>query len=360
VVIGGGVMGTSALYHLARAGCADAVLLERDALASGSTSAAAGGIRAQFSDELNIRVAIECIARFARFAEEFETSIDFRQTGYLFLLRQAELAQFRRSVALQRSLGVPVELIGVDEALRLVPGTSPTDLAGATWCPIDGQATPEAVVQGYARAARRLGARTVLGRPATAIVTANGKVTGVATVDGVISTPIVILTAGVWSRELAATAGLDLPVTPERRYVYQVDGRGPLPERIPLTIDFSTGFYFHGEGTGILLGGPWPTVDELAPIALERLPILAELGIRGGWSGLYEMSPDHNAMVGAAGPVGGLLYATGFSGHGFQQAPVVGEYLADVALGRPPFLDLSAFSVDRFDSAGTRPEANVV
>jgi sarcosine oxidase subunit beta len=210
------------------------------------------------------------------------------------------------------------------------------------------------------RAARRLGARTVTGCAARQILVQDGRVTGVVTDQGTIATPRVFCAAGVWSPELARTAGVDLPVTPERRYVYHTDGRGPLPASIPLTIDFATGFYFHGEGTGLLMGGPWASAEDLAPVAVERLPVVADLGIAHAWSGFYEMSPDHNAIVGASATVAGFYYATGFSGHGFQQAPVVGEYLADLALDRPPALDLSAFAVERFSHARPRPEANVV
>jgi glycine/D-amino acid oxidase-like deaminating enzyme len=360
VVVGGGVLGASTLYHLAAAGCPQPLLVERASLASGSTSASAGGIRAQFSDELNIRIALLAIDRFARFAEEFETPIDYRQCGYLFLLREPDVPVFRRSVALQQSLGVPARLLPVGEALGLVPGVSPDGLAAATYCPIDGQATPEAVVQGYARAARRLGARTVTGCTAREVLVRGGRVCGLVTDRGTIDTPMVFCTAGVWSPALAATAGVTLPVTPQRRYVYQVAGRGPLPASIPLTIDFATGLYLHGEGTGLLLGGAWPSAAELAPVAVARLPALADLAIVNTWSGLYEMSPDHNGIVGAAREPAGFYYATGFSGHGFQQAPVVGEYLADLALGRPPALDLTPLSADRFAGDRYRPEANIV
>ncbi len=360
VVIGGGVVGASTLYHLARAGCRDAVLLERHTLASGSTSAAAGGFRAQFSDELNIRIAVECIARFARFADEVGADIGFRQVGYLFLLRAEEVPAFRASVALQRSLGVPAEVIDVADALRHVPGTSPDGLTAATYCPIDGLATPEAVVHGYAAAARRLGARVQQGTAANEITVEAGHVTGVRTPHDFIATGTVVLAAGVWSAGLGRTAGVDIPVTPERRYVYYCATAGPLPARTPLTIDFATGFYFHREGSGLILGGPWATEEALAPFALARLPFAAHLGVASAWSGLYEMSPDHNAMVGACDEPAGLLYATGFSGHGFQQAPVVGEYLAGLALGRPSTMDLSALSLRRFADARPRPEALVV
>ena len=370
VVVGGGIVGTSTLYHLAAAGCRGAVLVERDTLGSGSTAAAAGGIRAQFSDELNIRIAQEAIARFARFADEIGVDIGFRQTGYLFLLQAGEVGTFQRSVALQQSLGVPSRLITPAEAAAIVPQVRVDDLAAATFCPIDGSADPGSAVQGYAAAARRLGARILQGTPATGIVVEGDRVVGVTTGRGVIATPTVVCAAGVWSRAFAATAGVDIPVRAERRYVHLTTEGGDLPAELPLTIDFATGFYFHREGPGLLLGGPWAAAEDLAPVALHRVPALADLPIRPGWSGDYEVSPDHNAIVGATASPRGFLYGTGFSGHGFQQGPVVGCYLADLALGREPVLDLAPFSLDRFAGSGSdasgdtgpglRTEANFV
>jgi sarcosine oxidase subunit beta len=360
VVVGGGVVGASTLYHVAAAGCRGAVLVERDTLGSGSTGAAAGGIRAQFSDELNIRIAHECIARFARFDSEVGGDIGFHQCGYLFLLGAGDVAGFEASVARQRSLGVPTRWLTPDEAAAVVPGLRVDDLAAATFNPTDGGADPGAVVQGYAGAARRRGAHVVQQTTALRILTNAGVVSGVETTAGTVSTPRVVCAAGVWSRTLAATVGVDLPVRPERRYVHLSGGADGLPRELPLTIDFATGFYVHRERSRLLLGGPWADPADLAPVALHRLPVLGDLPIRPGWSGLYEMSPDHNAIVGAAGAPEGLLYATGFSGHGFQQAPVVGEYLADLALGRAPLLDLSPLSLDRFASSTSRTEANVV
>ena len=170
----------------------------------------------------------------------------------------------------------------------------------------------------------------------------------------------VVLAAGVWSRELAATAGLEIPVEREARHVFFTGPGDGLPQRLPLTIDFATGFYFHREGAGLLFGGREASLEELAPVAAARLPVLADLDVRGGWWGYYEMSPDHNAVVGAAGEPAGLLYATGFSGHGFQQGPVIGEHVALLALGLPTRFDLGPFSVERFEGGATRPERNVV
>jgi sarcosine oxidase subunit beta len=360
VVVGGGIVGASALYHLAAAGCRDAVLLERDTLGSGSTGAAAGGIRAQFSDELNIRIAVESLTRFERFADEIGADIGFRRSGYLFLLPADAVADFEAAVALQATLGVPTRMITPDEAAALVPQLSLDGIAAATFNPTDASADPGAAVQGYVDAARRHGAAVFQGVTADRVLHEGGRVVGVATSRGTIATSRMICAAGVWSAELAATAGVSLPVQAERRYVFQTAGEDDLPADLPLTIDFATGFYLHRERHRLLLGGPWATAEELAPIALARVPALADMPIRAGWSGLYEMSPDHNAIVGAATDPAGFLYATGFSGHGFQQSPVVGRYLAEVALGADPSFDLSAFSVERFSTGTLRRERNVV
>jgi sarcosine oxidase subunit beta len=192
------------------------------------------------------------------------------------------------------------------------------------------------------------------------IVVENGRVTGVETRRGRIDTNSVILTAGVWSRELAATADFDLPVEPERRFMY-VTGEAPqFPKRLPLTIDFTTSFYFHREGEAILFGGREQSLDGLAPQAARRVPALAELELRHSMWGFYEMSPDRNALIGAAPEPAGLLYATGFSGHGFQQGLVVGEHLAQLALGVEPTFDLSQFDVQRFARGVARAELNVI
>ena len=360
VVVGGGVTGASALYHLTAAGCQNVLLLERDTLCAGSTSKAAGGIRAQFSDELNIRMALENIRRFERFGDEIGVDIDFKQWGYLIMVGSGSLPQFRQALELQHRLGVPSELVGPDEIARIVPQLATDDLAGATFCPIDGYATPESVGQGYSAAAVRRGARVVQGCEVLSVTVEEGGVTGVATTMGPISSPLVIIAAGVWSVDLAAVVGLHLPVTPEPRHVWLTEPGDPLPHELPLTIDFDTGFYFQREGQSLLFGGRQKSLEELAPLATHRLPVLADLGIRPGWWGYYEMTPDHNAVIGAADEPSGLLYGTGFSGHGFQQAPVVGEYLACLALGLEPPLDLSPLSVERFASAAARPESYVI
>jgi sarcosine oxidase subunit beta len=356
--VGGGAIGAGTAWHLARLGLDDVVLLERDALASGSTSKAAGGIRTQFADELNIRIGLRSLAEFERFAELTGVDIGFRQYGYLFLLDQpADVEVFRGALSLQQRLGVPSRELAPAEAAEIVPQLAVDDLLAATFCPLDGYATPEAVVQGYAAAA---GVRVRQGRGLTGIAVRDGRIVSVDTTAGPIATGTVVCAAGVWSREVAAMAGLDLPVSAEPRWVWFTPQDGGLPERLPLTIDFSTGFYVHREGPGLAFGGRERTLEELAPHAMHRLPVLEELPIQTSWWGNYDVSPDWNAIVGEAAEPSRFLYATGFSGHGFQQAPAVGEHLAELVVGREPTLDLSAFSLDRFEQGAVRAEHFVV
>jgi glycine/D-amino acid oxidase-like deaminating enzyme len=351
IVIGGGAMGVSVAWHLRRLGIDDVVLLERDSLASGSTSKSAGGIRAQFADELNIRIALRSLDEF----EQME-GIDLRQHGYLFLLDdEGDLERFQAALALQHSFGVPSRELSVEEALEIVPQIDPEGLIAATFCDLDGYATPEAVVQWYAK-----GLDVQQGCAATGIHVAAGQILGVETERGRIATGTVVCCAGAWSADVAAMAGVEIPVEGESRWMFFTPEDGGLPERLPLTIDFSSGFYFHREGPGLVFGGREQSLEELAEPASRRLPALAELPVQSSWWGYYEVSPDHNAIVGEAAEPSRFLYATGFSGHGFQQSPAVGEHVAELVAGREPTLDLGAFSVERFARGETRPEAFVI
>jgi sarcosine oxidase subunit beta len=374
VVVGGGVIGTSVAFHLAEAGLEGVVLLERAELASGSTSRAAGGVRAQFSDPLNIAIARRSLEAFGRFGERPGAEIDLRRVGYLFLLDRAEdVEAFERSVALQNEHGVPSRLLGPAEARALSPLAGVEGVLAATFCPLDGHASPEAVVQGYAAGARREGARIVTGCEVTGIELEDGEIRRVRTSAGTIETGAVVCAAGAWSRAVGRMAGIDLPVEPVLREIAYTAPVPGLPERIPLTIDFTTGFYFHREGPGLLFGmadrRQPPGFDAPADpdwllhvlaVAERRCPALPELGIAGGWRGFYEVSPDHNALVGEAAGVSRFLYATGFSGHGFLQGPAVGELVRDLVLGREPFVDVAALSAERFAARTLRPEHNVV
>jgi sarcosine oxidase subunit beta len=374
VVVGGGVIGTSIAFHLAEAGVPDVVLIERDELGAGSTSKAAGGVRAQFSDALNIQLGARSLRAFADFRARPGQEIDFRQIGYLFLLSRAEdVTAFEQSVALQRQFGVPSQLIQPTEAKRLSPLISTDGLLAAAFSPDDGLATPEAVVQGYAAGARRHGAHLETACELLEVRLHGEAIRAAVTSKGVIQTPALVCAAGAWSRQVGAMAGVNLPVTPYRRQVLLTGPVPGLPERLPMTIDLASSFYFHQEGPGLLLGMSLPDeppgfnlsrddawIPRLAEVIARRAPSLAEVGVVGGWAGLYEVTPDHNALIGEAPRPTRFLYATGFSGHGFLQGPAVGEVVRDLFLGRRPPVDVSPLAVDRFRQGTARPELHVV
>jgi sarcosine oxidase subunit beta len=358
VIVGGGVIGASTAFHLGEAGVEDVLLLERGELGSGSTSKGAGGVRAMFSDELNVRIALRSLEAWGAFSIRPGWEIDLHRVGYLFLLdRDEDVTEFERGVEMQNRLGVPSRMVSVDEAHELSPLAGLDGVLAGAFCPLAGHATPEGAVQGYASAARALGVRIETHTTVTAIQEGT-----VLTDKGPVESRCIVCAAGPWSRAIGEMAGIDLPVVPERRrigYTGQLD----IDCGVPMTIDFASGFYFHREGPGLLFGtsdvcakqDEWLECAE--PILRRRAPILLDAPLAGGWWGDYEMTPDHNALIGvAAGAPGRFLYATGFSGHGYQQAPAVGENVRDLYLSRDPFVDVAALAAERPE----RRERNVV
>ncbi|MBO8184145.1 NAD(P)/FAD-dependent oxidoreductase [Streptomyces spirodelae] len=375
VIIGGGVMGASTAFHLAEAGVRDIVVLERGDLGRGSSGKPIGGVRAQFSDPLNIELGHRSLHAYRNFPTRPGTDIGLESVGYLFLLTSEEqLRDFETSVAVQNSLGVPTRMTGPEEAQRLCPYVSTDGLLAAAYSPTDGHARPGLVVQGYARAAADAGVTIATHTEVTGLETAGGRVTRVHTEHGALSCRTVVCTAGAWSQQIGEMAGISLPVRPVRRQLAFTAPLDPPAPRIPFTIDFASSAYFHNSDDGLLLGLADPDqpdgfdttwtpewLELFRAVARRRAPELADMTTVGGWAGLYENTPDHNALIGRSGELDNFLYATGFSGHGFLQAPAVGEVMRDLFLGRRPFADISPLSADRFRTgAEVRPEAHVV
>jgi len=379
VVVGGGAMGTSIAYHLAAAGAGRVILLEREAvLGMGSTGRCAGGFRIQFSSEINVRLSLASVRMIRSFSKQHGLPLDIDVDGYLFLVRdEASWAGYRAAAAMQRSLGARVEELDAPAVAGLIPGLVTDGLVGATFGPDDGIADPSGLTNGYATLARRAGAGIRLGTAATAIRVSDGgsRVTGVSTRDVDIDAPIVVNAAGVWARDLAATCGIDLPIEPQPRHVVTTSGFPGRPERRTLVIDTATMFYFHREGAGVLIGMPrladaiatFETVvddrwiaEELLPQAIRLLPALEDAGLARSWVGLYEMTPDHHAILGPVDGLDGLYLANGFSGHGFQHAPIVGKVIAELITGTPPTVDVSALRLERFARGELIVESHVV
>jgi sarcosine oxidase subunit beta len=376
VVVGGGVVGASAAYHLAAAGVGNVLLLERsDHLAAGSTGACAGGFRQQFSSEVNIRLSQASVPMITRFTEEHGLPLDVAQDGYLFLVRdEAVWRDFVAANALQRSLGVEAELLSPEDARVLAPSVDLDGVVGAAYGPNDGIADPSGLTHGYGALARRAGATLELSVEVTDVLVNDGRVAGVSTDAGEIDTPVVVNAAGAWAGQLAATAGIDLPLEPIPRHVLVTGGFPGVPERKTLIIDAVTSFYLHREGAGVLMGMGNAaetasydlTPDEafvaehLLPTALRVFPPLERASIEHSWVGLYEMTPDRHPIVGTS-PVEGFYLANGFSGHGFQHAPIVGKLLAELIVqGHATTVDISALSLERFGSGELVREGHVV
>lgn len=375
VVVGAGIVGCSAAYHLAAARAGRVLLVDREpAVGRGSTGACAGGFRHQFTTAVNIALSLASVPMITGFSAEHDLPLDVSQDGYLFLVRDAVAWEgFARAADLQRSMGVEVELLSPDDAEARIPGLALDGVVGATFGPRDGIADPGALTQGYETLARRLGTEIVTATAVEAIATGPGGVTGVRTDRGDVATRTVVLAAGAWSAPLAVTAEVDLPIEPVPRTVVTTGPFPGIPDRRTLVIDAATSFYFHREGDGVLMGmggEDRPTLDttvderfvneRLLPRAVEVFPPLADAGLRRRWAGLYEMTPDRHPIVGPT-PVEGLWVAAGFSGHGFQHGPVVGKLLAEMIVdGAARTVAVAPLALERFSTGDPIREGHVV
>jgi sarcosine oxidase, subunit beta len=376
VVVGGGVVGCSAAYHLAAAGAGRVLLLERaDAVGTGSTGACAGGFRFQFSSRINVELSLASVPMILGFSEAHGLPLDVVQDGYLFLIRdEAALTGFAAAADMQRSLGVDAQVLDPAGAGELAPGIAVEGLVGATFCPQDGIADPGGLTQGYATLARRAGAEILLGAEVSGLAVEGGRVTGVHTTRGDVGAGAVVDAAGPWAGTLAETAGVHLPLEAIPRMVVTTGPFPGVPERRTLVIDAATSFYLHREGEGVLMGmgGAHERAsfsldvderfveEELLPVAVRVFPPLERAGIAASWAGLYEMTPDRHPILGES-PVAGLWLANGFSGHGFQHAPVVGKLMAEMIVdGGARTVDVTSLALERFERGDMVIEANVV
>lgn len=363
VVIGGGIMGVSTAYFLAKHGRNDVNLVERDLLAQASTGLCVGGIRQQFSHPANIRLSQETLALLRRFEKEFQKKIDFSQAGYLFLTQKQETWEaFHACVEIQRKLEVPVEILSPEEVKFRWSYLEVQNLKGGVFGPEDGYVDPYAVTMAIADKARQMGVTIHERTEVTDIHIENGRIRGIGTSQGYISTQIIVNAAGAWGGEVAQMAGIDLPVRPFRRQVFITKAFDSIPRPVPMIIDQDIQFYIRGYAPGILMGMTDPDepssffthvdrsfMEKVAAAALEKVPLLERAEILRGWGGLYAMTPDENPIIGKIPKIEGFFCATGFSGHGFQHGPAVGRILAELIVDGKTEFDLSPFDYDRFE-----------
>lgn len=362
IIIGGGIMGVSTAYFLAKRGQRDVILLERDLLAQASTGLCVGGIRQQFSHPANILLSQETIRQLRGFEREFHTKIDFHQTGYLFLTKeQPTWEAFGACVKIQHQYGVPVEVLSPEEVKHRWPYLEVENLKGGIFGPEDGYVDPYDVTMAIANKTRKMGISILERTEVTDIFLENGRITGVETSQGPISSKIIVNAAGAWGGEIARMAGIELPVQPYRRQVFITKAFNAIPRPVPMIIDMDTQFYIRGYAPGILMGmtdlDELPSfhthvdrsfMEQVTAAALERVPVLKQAEILRGWGGLYAMTPDENPIIGEIPGIKGFFCATGFSGHGFQHGPAVGRILSELILDRNTSFNISPFNYDRF------------
>lgn len=341
VVIGAGIMGLAIAYNLARFGVDRIVVLDAGYLCGGASGRNGGGVRAQWSSETNIRLMRRSIAICDDFATQMRINVWFRQAGYLFLARsEGRAKQLSDSVALQNEHGLPTRMLDAGEVKKLVPELDTAKIVAASYNPEDGVVFPWPFVWGYARECQRLGVDLHTHTRVVDLETQGSRITGVVTDRGVIRTPKVICAAGAWSPEITEMVGVSLPSHPHRHEICSTEPLKPFLR--PFVGDLESGLYFSQSMRGEIVGGHGnPRVPEgldqnssLRFLALyarsltEAMPILGGVRVLRQWSGCYDITPDGNPLVGPVDEMDGLILTSGFMGHGFMMAPIMGELLA--------------------------------
>ncbi len=375
VIIGAGAIGCSIAHSLTARGQRDVVVVERATIGAGSTSKAAGGIRAQFATEVEIRFSLEGIELFKRFEDEFGIDCGYVQDGYLFVVTEpAVLARYERNVAFQNQFGVPSRIISPEDVREIAPDISLDGVIAGVWCPTDGHATPNDVCMAFAARARAAGARFLEETTVTAMRSLAGGRTAVETTGGTIETPLVIVAAGANAAPVARMLGVEVPVVPKRRHVFVTDDFAGLQRPLPLVIDTGSGFYARSERQTLLMSPgdvgeasdffevpvDWTTLESTVEKGIRRFPILERATVRSGWAGLRPLTPDEHAIVDWLPGVPGVFCAVGFCGHGFQHAPATGTHVAEWLLDGRSSTDLSPLSFGRFAGRDTTVRGSIL
>jgi sarcosine oxidase subunit beta len=367
VIIGGGIVGASIAYQLTLAGCPSVVILERESSqGKGSTGKSMGGVRAQFSTPVNIQMSLYSIPFFRDFELTMGHPSGYRAQGYLFVATtERHLDYLRTNHAAQVAAGLKTALlVSRDEIVARVPQLRSDDIIGGSFCSTDGFVDPYSVMTGFTLRAIDQGAVLIRDALVTGLSLDRKGIASVESTQGSIATRTVVNAAGAWSAGIASMAGINLPVEPLRRMLVPSEPFDKVAHSAPMVVDMSTGLHFRPEGLGLLFA--WNDTEEkpgfnttfdrgfvekILTLAVDRVPVFEELEINPSraWAGLYEMTPDHHPVLGAAPGVEGLFFANGFSGHGVMHSPATGKILADLILkGSTDLIDAKLLDYARF------------
>ena len=364
VVIGGGVMGCSILYNLALKGISNTLLLEMDALGSGSTSRSQAILRMHYSNEVTTRMAWESLRAYQGFEEMVGGPSGYTKTGYALIVNDSDRRALHDNVAMQQAVGVDTAEMSTEEVMEVAPSLRVSGGEACAFEPESGYADTHSVTQSYATAARRLGASIATEAPALSIEVSGGRTSAVRTPEGSVSTPLVVVAAGPWSRNVLSKIGIDVPLETVRHQVFVlrrpesleahpivgdvVNDMSARPDIGGLTL-VGVGEEEHGDPDGYDQGVDMGMVSDVAERLERRMPGMAQANFLRGWSGLFTITPDWHPILDKAERVDGLYMAVGFSGHGFKLAPMVGVTMAElIAGGKATTIDISQLSLDRF------------
>ena len=366
VVIGGGVMGCSILYHLTQMGVRDALLLEQGVLASGSTGRSQAILRMHYSNLVTSAMAWKSMKRYRDFQDEIGRPSGYTNTGYVVIVGPEDRDAMEENVAMQQSLGIDTSAVSPEDLLEVAPMLNVPDAGGLAYEPQSGYADPYLVTSGYAEAAMENGAQVRQRSPAVSVNVEGGKVRSVTLQDGsVIHTGTALVAAGPWSPRLLQPHGFDIPLDHIRHQVIMV--RRPerkLPSH-PIVGDILQEFSFRPHSTDLTVIGvgedsvtvddysqgvdPETVKDSMAKL-VHRMPAIADGYFRGGWSGLFTITPDWHPVLDRVPGVDGLFCAVGFSGHGFKLGAMVGQLMAEmITQSDATTIDISPLRASRFD-----------
>ncbi len=365
VIVGGGVMGCSILYNLAALGVTDTVLLEKDVLASGSTSRSQAILRMHYSNEVTTRMAWESLRLYREFEELTGGPSGYVRTGYFLIVDESDRQALEENVAMQRRVGVETDVVSVEDVREIAPMLAVEGNESFAYEPQSGYADPYSVTTGYARRARELGAQIRSDTPVTEIEVERGKVTAVVTTQGRIETPMAVVAAGPWSGPLLAKAGVDVPLRPLRHQVVMLRRPQDVVPDHPIIGDIVNDLSARPDAGNLTLigvgedeyvgpdeynqGVDMPVVEAAFAGLVRRMPGMAQALFRGGWAGLFTTTPDWHPVLDRVEGIDGLYVAVGFSGHGFKLAPMIGLTMAElITKGQATTIDISMLGLGRF------------
>ena len=375
VIIGGGISGCSIAYNLAKNGLRDIVVLEKNYICSGSTGRCGAGVRMQWGTEMNCKIAKKSIEFYENANEilQYERDVEFKQKGYLLVAdTDHEVEQFKKNIEVQHSCGIPSTMLTLEEAKEIVPYLNTDILKGAAYCSKDGFLNPFHTTDAFYRAAKRQGAEFYTFTEATGIKVEKGKVTGVETNKGFISTNIVVNAANGYGKSICDMVGLDVPTYSERHQILVTEPVEPMQD--PMVMAFGLNFYIQQspEGTFIMGRGDenepkdlrvtssWQFIEEMAKTIDLVLPPISKLRVIRQWAGLYNMTPDKQPIYDEAENAKGFYIALGFSGHGFMFGPITGIAMSEMIFKEKPTIDVSMLNLNRFKTGRLLLESSVV